>query len=322
MKPLISEKNMKILITGGAGYIGNILTDHLLQNGFNVTVYDNLIHKHGGILENCRNKKFTFIYGDVRDENTYREVINKHDIIVNLAGYVGVPICKRFPIETVQVNRTSAEFLSKTISKHQIVIFSSTNSVYGTGKDDKSEFCDEETPITNTISLYAKTKAEGESALMQTGNTIAFRFATVFGTSRKMRTDLLVNDFVWRAWNDRFIVLFESHFKRNSIHIQDVAHAIYFAIINHKVMKGNIYNAGNSEINISKLELCHAIKKQVPDFFITESEINKDPDQRNYIVLNKKLETLGWKCTYSLDDGIRELLMACPIIKNTNIINI
>lgn len=312
----------KVLITGGAGYIGNVLTNHLLQNGYMVTVFDNLIHRNGAILEQCGAYNFNFVYGDVRDQDLYGKQIAKHDVIVNLAAYVGAPLCKRFPNETKQVNQESAEFLAKKVSNDQLVIYATTNSGYGLGlhEDGKAVFCTEETPLT-PISLYGETKCAAETAIMERGNNISFRLATVFGTSRKMRLDLLVNDFVWRAWNDRFIVLFESHFMRNSVHIKDVARTFEFAIRYHRMyeMQGQIYNLGNTDININKMDLCLAIKKRVPDFYITESPINEDPDKRNYIVSNEKLESLGWKCEYSLDYGICELLKACPIIKHANV---
>jgi len=308
----------KILITGGAGYIGNVLTPFLLDRDYRVTVFDNLIHRQHGILENASHKNFNFVYGDVRNYELYEKLINQHDVIVNLAAYVGMPLCNRFPIETKQVNQDSAEFLASKVSKDQLVIHANTNSGYGLGThtNGKAVFCTEETPL-NPISLYGKTKCAAEKAIMASGNNVTFRLATVMGVSRKMRMDLLVNDFTWRAWNDRFIVLFESSFLRNFIHIKDVVTAIESAIGRSK-MKGQIYNLGNTSANVNKMDLCLAIKKQVPDFYITESEINKDPDQRNYIVSNEKLENTGWFPKYSLDDAIREVLMACPIIKNTN----
>lgn len=310
----------QILITGGAGYIGNILTPFLLNQGLQVTVLDNLIHRQHGILENCYDPNFTFIYGDVRDRILYRELIDKHDTIINLAAYVGMPLCKRFPVETKQVNYESAAFLADEIRSDQRIIYTTTNSGYGTGEhvDGKAIYCTETTSL-RPISLYGETKSEAEAVLMDTGVATSFRLATVMGVSRKMRMDLLVNDFTWRAWNDRFIVLFESHFLRNFVHVRDVASAIYLALSDMSgKMKGQVYNIGNTSANVNKMDLCLAIKKQVPDFFITESPINKDPDQRNYIVSNDKIEKLGWKPTFSLDDTIRELLMACPIIKNTN----
>lgn len=310
---------IKVLITGGAGYIGNILTPYLLDKAYKVTVLDNLIHRQHGILENTSRENFKFVYGDVRNFELYEKLIAEHDIIINLAAYVGMPLCNRFPIETIQVNQDSAEFLASKVSKNQLIIHANTNSGYGLGThtNGKAVFCTEETPL-NPISLYGKTKCAAEKAIMASGNNITFRLATVMGVSRKMRMDLLVNDFTWRAWNDRFIVLFESNFLRNFIHIRDVAYAIEMAISRSNKMSGQVYNLGNTSANVNKLDLCLAIKKQVPDFYITESEINKDPDQRNYIVSNEKLEKLGWIPKFSLDDTIREVLMACPIIKNTN----
>lgn len=308
----------KVLITGGAGYIGNILVPKLLTNYYHVTVLDNLIHRQHGILENCYNPNFNFVYGDVRDKELYKKLVSQHEIIVNLAAYVGMPLCNRFPVETVQVNQECAEYLASIVSKDQLVIHANTNSGYGLGQhtEGKAVFCTEETPL-NPISLYGKTKCAAEKAIMASGNNITFRLATVMGVSRKMRMDLLVNDFTYKAWNDKYIVLFESTFLRNFIHIQDVAEAIFIATFRPE-MRGQVYNLGNTSANVNKMDLCLAIKKQVPDFFITESEINKDPDQRNYIVSNEKLEKLGWKPRFSLDDAIREVLQACPIIKNTN----
>lgn len=311
---------MRILISGGAGYIGNILTPNLLGQGYVVTVLDNLIHRQHGILENCSNPAFKFVYGDVRDQSLYSNLISKHDCIINLAAYVGMPLCRRFPIETKQVNQESAEFLASKVSKDQIVVYATTNSGYGLGQhvDGKAVYCTEETPL-KPISLYGETKCAAETALMQNGNATSFRLATVMGVSRKMRMDLLVNDFTWRAWNDKFIVLFESHFLRNFVHIQDVARAMSLAIKTPS-MQGQVYNVGNTSANVNKMDLCLAIKKHVPDFFITTSEINKDPDQRNYIVSNDKLEALGWNPHFSLDEAIQEVLMACPIIKNSNLV--
>jgi len=310
---------MKILITGGAGYIGNVLTSFLLEKGPEVTVLDNLIHRQHGVLENCYDRNFTFVYGDVRNQELYGELIDKHDVIVNLAAYVGMPLCKRFPNEAKQVNYESSKFLAKRSSKDQHIIYATTNSGYGIGQhvDGKAVFCTEETPL-KPISIYGETKCEAEKVLMDKGNATSFRLATAMGVSRKMRMDLLVNDFTWRAWNDRFIVLFESHFLRNFIHVRDIANAISFSIFSGIPMVGQVYNLGNTSANVNKRQLCEAIKKQVPDFYITESEINKDPDQRNYIVSNAKLESTGWRAGFSLDDTISELLKACPIIKNTN----
>ncbi|MEK7596743.1 MAG: NAD(P)-dependent oxidoreductase [Patescibacteria group bacterium] len=309
----------KVLITGGAGYIGNVLVESLLDDGFEVTVLDSLLYKQPCLIEHCYRKDFKFVYGDVRDHKLFKELIGKADVIVHLAAYVGMSACKKFPSEAIQVNYESAKFLAENIRKDQLVIYPTTNSGYGLGvhKGGKAVFCTEETPL-KPISLYGETKADAEKVLLDTGRAISLRLATVFGFSKRMRMDLLVNDFVWRAFNDRFVVLFESHFLRNFIHIRDIAKTMKFCIKNHKKMVGEVYNVGNTSINMSKMDLCKAIKKQVPDFCIMESEINKDPDQRNYIVSNEKLEKLGWSCDYSLDDGIRELLHGFPIIKNSN----
>lgn len=308
-----------ILITGGAGYIGNILTQDLLDSGQSVTVFDNLIHRQHCILESCSNPNFSFVYGDVRNKELYKKLIDKHDIIINLAAYVGMPLCNRFPIEAFQVNQESAEFLAKNVSSDQLIIHANTNSGYGLGQhvDGKAIYCTEQTPL-NPISLYGKTKCAAENAIMESQRNITLRLATVMGVSRKMRMDLLVHDFVYKAWKDKYIVLFESSFLRNFVHIKDVSAAIKFSINNSEKMRGEVYNLGNTSANINKMDLCLAIKKYIPDFYISVSEINKDPDQRNYIVSNEKIESTGWKANYSLDDTIREILKACPIIKNTN----
>ena len=314
--------SIKILVTGGAGYIGNVLVPALLQAGpnFEVTVLDNLIHRQSAIMQNCRNKRFQFVYGDVRNQELYKKLISENDYIVNLAAYVGMPLCKRFPVETVQVNKESAEFLAKNVSQSQRVIHAMTNSGYGLGQhvEGKAVHCTEESPL-KPISLYGETKVAAENALMQNGNCTSLRFATVMGVSPKMRMDLLVNDFTYKAWNDRYIVLFESTFLRNFIHIRDASEAIYHAISNFS-MKGQTYNVGNTSANVNKMDLCLAIKKHVPDFYITESPINKDPDQRNYVVSNAKLEATGWEPRFSLDHTIQEVLKACPIIKNSNVV--
>ncbi len=309
---------MKILVTGGAGYIGNIVTPYLLDMGqHDVTVFDNLIHRQHGILENAINPRFRFVYGDIRDQRLFGEEIKKHDVIVHLAAYVGMPLCKRFPIEAKQVNQDASEFLAKSISPHQHIILTMTNSGYGLGQhvEGKAVYCTEESPL-KPISVYGETKCAAENAIMTSGNNTSLRLATAMGVSRKMRLDLLVNDFVYRAWKDRFIVLFESTFLRNFVHVHDIAQAIYLSMCNSR-MEGQIYNVGNTSANVNKMDLCLAIKKYISDFYINCSEINKDPDQRNYIVSNEKIEKMGFHPRYSLDETIQELLKVCPILKYT-----
>ncbi len=269
---------INVLITGGAGYIGNVLTGVLLDKGYSVTVFDNLIHRQHGILEYCRNPKFRFVLGDVRNSQLYKEEIQKAEVVVNLAAYVGMPLCNRFPIEARQVNQESAEFLSKTVVPEQLIIHANTNSGYGLGQhvEGKAVYCTEETPL-NPISIYGKTKCAAEKTIMASGTNITFRLATVMGVSRKMRMDLLVNDFTYRAWNDRFIVLFESSFLRNFIHIHDVATAIAFAIDNAGKMRGQVYNLGKHEdIYYIVMEFVHGRNlKDLLDRWIWEAG-NKD----------------------------------------------
>jgi len=236
-------------------------------------------------------------------------------VIIPLACIVGMPACKKYPELTVETNQNAIEWLTEVTRDDQKIIFPTTNSGYGIGQE--GIYCTEETPL-KPISLYGITKSEAESALLKRGNAVTLRLATVFGVSPRMRLDLLVNDFTYKAFKDKYIVLFESHFKRNFIHIRDIAYTFEFAIKNWDKMRGQTYNVGLSSANISKRDLCEAIKKFIPDFYIGESNINEDPDKRNYIVSNDKLESLGWKPKFTLEEGIKELLKAYPIIENTN----
>jgi nucleoside-diphosphate-sugar epimerase len=302
---------MKILITGGAGYIGSILVPTLLAQGHEVTVIDNLLFRQAALLDCCALPSFRFIRGDARDDNLMRRELPKHDVIIPLAAIVGAPASDREPIATQQTNFDSINTMVKMLSTQQMVIYPTTNSGYGIGQEGK--YCDEATPL-KPISLYGKTKADAEKLLLDCGQAVTFRLATVFGAAPRMRMDLLVNDFVYRAVTDRFVVLFESHFKRNYIHIRDIANVFSFAVINYDRMKGEPYNVGLSAANLSKMELCQTIKEYLPDFHIFESEIGKDPDKRDYIVSNAKLESLGWRPQYSLNDGIKELIKAYGLI--------
>jgi nucleoside-diphosphate-sugar epimerase len=304
--------DLKILITGGAGYIGSVLVNDLLNKNFRVTVYDSFIYNQNSLNHFCLNKNFTVIKGDVRDKKKILSILPKFDVIVPLAALVGAPICKFDPVGARTINYDAIDIILKNVSKNQIILMPTTNSAYGTG--DKNNFCDENTAL-NPISQYAVDKVEVEKKLMEHENSISFRLATVFGMSPRMRIDLLVNDFVYRAAKDSFVVLFESHFKRNFIHIKDVSSVFIFALENFKKMKNQIYNIGLSSANLSKKDLCLAIQKKVKNFVFFEEDLQKDPDQRNYIVSNKKIEALGFLPKISLEEGIDELLKGYEMLK-------
>ena len=309
----------KILITGGAGYIGSILASQLIEKKYEVTVFDNFLYNQTSLLDLCHNENFKIFNGDVRDINKINPIIKKSDIIIPLAALVGAPICKKDPKGSEDINKNSIYNLLDVISKDQMIIMPTTNSAYGGGQGGVE--CDENSPL-NPISKYALDKVEIEKKIMNRENTISLRLATVFGMSPRMRFDLLVNDFVRRAFIDRFIVLFESHFKRNYIHVKDVSRCFEHCLENFETMKSNIYNVGLSYANLSKKELCEKIKIYKPDFVILESEIEKDIDQRNYIVSNKKIEESGFKTKYSIDFGIQEVLKGCEILSKKQYSNI
>ncbi len=308
-----------ILITGGAGYIGSVLAPALLAKGHRVTVLDNFYFNQLTLMDCCPNPSFTIIRGDARDEETLKAAIKSMDYILPLAALVGFPLCDADKIAATTTNLNAIELLLKIRKKEQRIIYPCTNSGYGTGEGDN--FCTEETPM-NPISLYGITKVQAEKAVLQAGNSLTFRFATLFGASPRMRIDLLLNDFVYRAVYDRTAVIFEGHFKRNFIHIRDVVNAFIFAIENFDIMKGQPYNCGLSTANISKLELCAKIKEHIPSFVYLEAPIGTDPDKRDYIVSNARLEAAGWKPQYSLDDGIEELKKVFIILKNKMYSNI
>jgi len=303
---------MNILVTGGAGYLGSILVPYLLSRGNKVTVLDTLIYGQTPLLNCCADENFDFVYGDARDESVLRPLLAKADCVVPLAALVGAPACKRDAVGAVSVNRDAVALISRLRSPEQYVLFPTTNSGYGIGQPGIA--CTEETPL-RPISLYGTSKVEAEKILLDSGEAVTFRLATVFGAAPRMRLDLLVNDFVYRAVNDRAVMLFEAHFKRNYIHIRDVARVFLHGIENYGAMKGRPYNVGLSSANLSKLELCEAIQKHIPDFVFSESEIGEDPDKRNYIVCNSRIEGTGWLPEYSLDDGIVELKKAYQIVK-------
>lgn len=310
---------LRILVIGGAGYIGSTLVPELLSQGHAVTVLDALIHGQNPLLECCSNPKFDFIKGDICDHNLMVKLIDRFDLIIPLAAVVGAPACKINPTLTRLVNYDAHMKLMNIISPSQMVIFPTTNSGYGIG--EKDTFCTEESPL-RPISEYGRTKVEVEKAFLDKGNAITFRLATVFGMSPRMRMDLLVNDFTYRAYKDRFIILFEEHFRRNYIHIRDVAKAFIFAIDNFNKMKGEAFNAGLSSANLTKRQLCEKIKEYVPDFYIHSAPVGEDPDKRDYIVSNEKLESLGWRPHYTLDMGIIELLKGYRILKPNKFANV
>ena len=310
---------LNILVTGGAGYLGSMLVPRLLEAGHKVTVLDAFIFGQNSLLECCASENFEAIRGDARDEGILKSILPKFDVIIPLAALVGAPLCSRDAIGTVTINRDAIKTITEIASKEQRIIYPTTNSGYGIG--EQGVYCTEKTPL-RPISTYGKTKVEAEEIVLGRGNAITFRLATVFGMAPRMRLDLLVNDFTYRAVNDRFIVIFEGHFKRNYIHVRDVARAFMHAIDNFDAMKNEPYNVGLSDANLSKLELCEKIKEHVPNFTIMEAPIGKDPDQRDYIVSNDKIEATGFKPMYSLDMGIKELIKGYKIITNTKYSNV
>lgn len=309
---------MNILVTGGAGYLGSVLVPRLLNDGHKVTVIDNFLYNQTSLLDCCHDKNFTIIRGDARDEKLMAGVVKKVDAIFPLACLTGAPLCAKEPQAAQAVILDAVKLILKLRSKNQIIIYPTTNSGYGIG--EKSKHCTEKTPL-NPISLYGKLKVEAEKQILDAGG-IALRLATAFGVSPRMRLDLLVNDFTYRAVYDRFIVLFEAHFKRNYIHVRDVAKAFMHGLENFEKMKNEPYNVGLSDANLSKLALCQEIKKHVPDFYFVEAGIGEDPDKRDYIVSNEKIEKTGFKPDVSLSDGIKELIKAYQIIKRNQYANI
>lgn len=308
-----------ILVTGGAGYLGSILVPDLLSEGHKVTVIDNFLYKQSSLNHICYHPNFSVVKGDIRIEDTMKPLLKKADIVIPLAALVGAPICKQDPVGATTINHTAILMMLNNLSNNQMILMPTTNSAYGSGNENN--FCTEESPL-NPVSKYAIDKVEIEKALLQHPGAVSFRLATVFGMSPRMRIDLLVNDFTCRAVNDRFIVLFESHFKRNFIHVRDVSNAFRFGIKHFETMRQNIYNVGLSEANVSKKELCEIIAKQIPDFVYLEAPVGKDPDQRNYIVSNKKIESIGYKPSFSLQSGIEELIKGFVMIKNTQFGNV
>jgi len=310
---------MKILVTGGAGYIGSILVPELLKNGHEVVVIDNFIYNQASLLDCCYNKNLTIVRGDTRSKNIIAKHLRNVDAIFPLACMTGAPLCEKDTIAAKTVNFEAVKMILELRSKGQVIIFPTTNSGYGVGQ--KGIYCTEKTPL-NPISLYGRLKVETEKMLLDAGNCITLRLATVFGISPRMRLDLLVNDFTYRAVTDHCLVLFESHFKRNYIHVRDVAKAFIHCLDNFNKMKDEPYNVGLSNANLSKWELCEEIKKQISNFYFTEAKVGEDPDKRDYIVSNEKIESTGFTPDYSLQQGITELIKGYQVIRRNQFSNI
>ena len=308
-----------ILVTGGAGYLGSTMVPDLLKAGHKVTVLDNFMFQQASLNHICNDPNFSIVKGDIRIKSVMQPLLKNADIVIPLAALVGAPLCTLDPVGATTINHDAISMMIGLLSKDQIVLMPTTNSAYGTG--DENNFCTEESPL-RPISQYAIEKVGIEKELMQRENVISFRLATVFGMSPRMRIDLLVNDFTYRAVNDKFIVLFESSFKRNYVHVRDVSRAFQHAINNFDLMKGQIYNVGLSDANVSKRELCERIQKHIPSFIFIEAAVGQDPDQRNYIVSNAKIEATGFKTENSLDKGIEELIKGYAMIKNTRYGNV
>jgi nucleoside-diphosphate-sugar epimerase len=305
---------MKILITGGAGYIGSLLTPALLVEGHQVTVVDNFYFKQASLLDCCHYGRFEIVRGDCRDEELMKRLVSRADAIIPLAAVVGAPMCDRDPVAAKTINLEAVEMLCRIASKQQRMLMPVTNSGYGIGEGGK--VCTEDSPL-QPLSLYGRTKVKAEEAVLARGSSISFRLATVFGLSPRMRIDLLVNDFVHRAVHDRAVVVFQGHFKRNYIHIRDVVRVFLHGMANFDAMKGRVYNVGLDEANLSKLELCAVIQKHLPQFVYLEAPIGEDPDKRDYIVSNARIAATGFKPEWGLDRGIQELIKGYTILRNT-----
>jgi nucleoside-diphosphate-sugar epimerase len=302
----------KILVTGGAGYIGSVLCPALLAAGNAVTVVDTFTHRVNSLAPCCAYPDFDVHRADCRDERIMRALVKDVEVVIPLAALVGAPLCQRDPIGAISTNRDAVVMLTRLLSRDQRILFPVTNSGYGIGEAGKE--CTEDSPL-RPLSLYGSTKVEAEKAVLDRGNAITFRLATVFGMSPRMRIDLLVNDFVYRAVTDRAVVIFEGHFKRNYIHVRDVVRAFEHGIDCFEAMRDRPYNVGLDDANLSKKELCQVIQKHIPQFVFLEAPIGEDPDQRDYIVSNRRLHATGFRPQWSLDRGIEELMKGYRTIR-------
>lgn len=306
------HRKQRILVTGGAGYVGSILCGRLLDAGYAVTVVDRMLYEQNGLFQYCANPSFTFVGADVRDEASLRPLVARADCIIPLAAIVGAPACAADPVTAAGVNRDAIRLLVRLRGSGQLVVFPNTNSGYGTTPGDTA--CDEQTPL-RPVSLYGRLKCEAEEAVLGEPDTIALRLATVFGMSPRMRLDLLVNHFVYKALTDGSIVIFEKHFRRNYVHVRDVADCFLFCIEHAAAMAGRAYNVGLDDANLSKEELALKVREHVPGFAVHFSDSGADIDKRNYIVSNRRLRDAGFAAARSLDDGIRELVKGLAMIR-------
>ena len=304
------EKVNKVLVTGGGGYLGSVLCPFLLQNGYEVVVVENFMYRQTSLAECCADSKFTLVSGDCRDDDLLTRLVPEVDFIVPLAAIVGAPACDRNPDLAKDVNYKAVKKLLAWTLAGKRIVYPMTNSGYGVGGEAS---CDEDSPL-NPVSLYGQTKVMAEQGVLRHGG-VSLRFATLFGMSARMRLDLLVNDFCFRAMRDRFVVLFEANFRRNYLHVRDAASTIIWAIDHFEKMKGKPYNIGLPDANLTKWELCERIKTHVPDFYFAEASVGEDPDKRNYICDNSRILSTGWRPKYSLDDGIRELTKGYEILR-------
>ncbi|HEY5999177.1 MAG TPA: NAD(P)-dependent oxidoreductase [bacterium] len=299
-----------VLVTGGAGYLGSVLVPELLRRGHAVTVVDSFLYRQQSLLECCHDPNLRIVRGDARDPDVLRRPLAGADYVIPLAALVGAPLCDRDAVGATTTNRDAVATLTRLASAEQRFVLPCTNSGYGIGARDAP--CTEEMPL-KPISLYGRTKVEAERIVLEHGG-ISLRLATVFGMSPRMRLDLLVNDFTYRALRDRYLVVFEGHFRRNYLHVRDVAAAFIHAMEHFESMRGEAYNAGLSDANLTKLELCAKIKEQIPGFLFLEAPLGEDPDKRDYLVSNRKIEATGFRPAHSLEAGIAEIIRGYPVI--------
>ena len=303
---------MRILVTGGAGYIGSVLVPRLLADGHHVTVLDRFLYDQASLLDCCHEPKLAIVRGDARDRALVGSLLRTADAVLPLACLTGAPACDRDPVGARTVNLDAVAMILELRSREQWVIFPNTNSGYGVG--EHGAHCTEESPL-RPVSLYGRLKVEAEARVLGEPNTLTFRLATVFGVSPRMRLDLLVNDFTYRAVTDGALVLYEADFKRNYLHVRDAARAFAHALDGFDRLKGQCYNVGLSDANLSKRELCEAIRRMIPRFWLTEAPVGKYPDQRDYVVSNARIEGTGFKPGVTLDAGIAELVKGYQVVR-------